>query len=79
MSEHEHKWQTIIHVDACHFFRWGYECKCGATRQIEHERPLASGDWLDYGDFPDPENCERCRELQDGAPLADPVDEIVET
>jgi hypothetical protein len=52
------------HADYCHFFTWDYLCACGASLTTEDERDFADG-WL--GDFPNPDGCERCRELGNGA------------
>jgi hypothetical protein len=66
LNAHEHRWTLRAHVDYCHFFTWDYLCACGASLTTEDERDFAKG-WLGTGDFPDPENCRRCRELSDGA------------
>ncbi|HEY1437407.1 MAG TPA: hypothetical protein VGG82_07880 [Casimicrobiaceae bacterium] len=38
MTEHEHKWQTLMHLDGCHFYTSSYRCSCGATATRTDER-----------------------------------------
>lgn len=77
LNTHRHKWEFRSHADYCHFFTWDYACACGATLTTEDERDFAGG-WLSTGDFPNPDECERCRELLGGADCKTAIQTITE-
>jgi hypothetical protein len=71
-EEHKHTWQSTMHLDGCHYYTNAFVCggkgppkKCGATVVYSGERSPKGGGgvWLD------PETCDRCKELWNGAPV----------
>jgi hypothetical protein len=66
MSEHQHIWTSIAHLDGCHLFSWTHRCPCGAVRYQAAERAFADEDGLSFAMWFE-ESCERCQELAAGA------------
>jgi hypothetical protein len=70
MTEHEHSWQFVSHIDGCHFAMTVASCDCGATLRQTAERDLKEDPyaavWMD-DENGDVESCPRCRELRLGA------------
>lgn len=69
LPEHAHEFITSIHMDGCHWFSTSAACACGVHYRFYGERSLKGDPWSamwmtdDEGDA----ECERCRELVDGA------------
>ena len=76
MTEHQHTWTGVAHLDGCHAYSWAYSCLCGASRNTGGERDFRGEDGMSYAMWFE-ETCERCRELADGAEPQQ-WDEIVE-
>lgn len=75
MTEHEHQWQMLVHLDGCHFFSSTYTCPCGARMEDYSEREPSSDSYAALWMQPD---CDRCNELIEGAePLHER--ELIET
>lgn len=64
MSEHEHVWKLVLHLDGCHFHQSQYTCECGATRATSDERDPKIDPYSTVWMLP--EDCARCQELWDG-------------
>lgn len=69
MSEHQHRWKMLAHLDACHWYSSAYRCSCGARRETWAERDVSfnsySAVWMSRDDGE--ESCERCDALMAGA------------
>jgi hypothetical protein len=72
VPKHEHKWQSVVHMDGCHFYTNSYRCTvpgCKVTATTTTERDLAldpyGAMWLRDGSDGD-EPCERCKQLSSG-------------
>lgn len=73
LPAHEHTFRTLMHMDGCHFYTTHAACDCGVIYGYRGERHLKgdpyAGVWMDDGD-----ECERCRELLQGArPIGETV------
>lgn len=75
MTEHQHIWSGIAHLDGCHSYSWHYTCPCGAARHRGGERDF-SGDGMSTAMWFE-ESCARCQELLEGAEPKE-WDEVVE-
>lgn len=75
---HEHDWKHNASHDGCHGFGSTSGCACGAVRNVWLERArgtkylLGADSWFD-------EDCPRCVELKNGAPVAPLLDVIYVT
>ena len=67
MSTHEHKWELRMHIDGCHYYASGYECKCGATRASRGERDVKNDPYSTVWMADTADDCARCAELLKGA------------
>jgi hypothetical protein len=59
LPAHAHQFETVLHLDSCHYWTTSAACECGAIYGVRSERS-ATGFWGE-GD------CERCDELRRGA------------
>lgn len=66
---HDHRWQTTMHLDGCHFYESHLACECGARARTYSERSLRSDPysviWMD-SEQPG-RKCPRCEALIAGA------------
>jgi len=76
VTEHQHTWHMVAHLDGCHLASWSYNCPCGAIRNCGHERDFAAEGGMSMAMWFE-ESCERCNELADGDPPQE-WDEVTE-
>lgn len=65
IEPHQHQWRMQMHIDGCHFHSSTYVCECGTRMETFSEREVASDSYSLMWLLPD--ECERCKELLDGA------------
>jgi hypothetical protein len=59
-ADHVHVWESVLHLEGCHWYRNTYKCECGAMTSTQGERGGLSM-------MLDPGMCSRCDELARGA------------
>ncbi len=75
MSDHQHCWKMVMHVDYCHYYLSSYSCSCGAILSTNDERDPTfdpySLIWMDPEETGT--DCKRCDEIRVGGKVKNSV------
>jgi hypothetical protein len=67
-----HQWKQVMHLDSCHTFTDAFACSiCGSSAIASTEREPMDDPYALV--FMRTEECQRCQELRDGAPVANHI------